>query len=247
MDRWRGTSDEGEPEDVRELRTMADTVREALVDASLIAHGDELVRLVGMSEIAACLTRLEPTARRTVWNMQPRVHYDPHDPGPALTEASERRGVETVLITRPATLLSNPLLPSLHPTTRTGPVFLRALVVDEARVLVEGLDTAAGEPTAWLTDRMDFVVPVLEIWARTRAMSTPVLGPGESPGLSKRQIEVARLLATGQKDQAIARQLDMSARTVERDVRAILEELGARSRTEAVLAMSGRAVRPRAR
>jgi DNA-binding NarL/FixJ family response regulator len=39
----------------------------------------------------------------------------------------------------------------------------------------------------------------------------------------------------------------MSARTVERDVRAILEELGARSRTEAVLAMSGRAVRPRAR
>jgi DNA-binding NarL/FixJ family response regulator len=78
-------------------------------------------------------------------------------------------------------------------------------------------------------------------------MSTPVLGPGESPGLTKRQLEVARLLATGQKDQSIARQLDMSARTVERDVRAILEELGARSRTEAVLAMSGRAVRPRAR
>ena len=41
MNRWRGTSDEGEPEDVRELRTMADTVREALVDASQIAHGDE--------------------------------------------------------------------------------------------------------------------------------------------------------------------------------------------------------------
>jgi len=245
VDGRRGTSDKGEPEDVRELRTMADTVREALVDASLIAHGDELVRLVGMAEIAACLTRLEPTARRTVWNMQPRVQYDPHDPGPALTEASQRRGVETILITRPATLLSNPLLPSLHPTTRTGPVFLRALVLDEARVLVEGLDTADGEPTAWLTDRMDFVVPVLEIWERTRAMSAPVLGPGESPALSKRQIEVARLLATGQKDQTIARQLDMSARTVERDVRAILEELGARSRTEAVLAMSGRAVRPR--
>ena len=141
----------------------------------------------------------------------------------------------------------NPLLPSLYPSTRTGPVFLRALVVDEARVLVEGLDTADGEPTAWLTDRMDFVVPVLEIWERTRARSSPVLGPGESPGLSKRQVEVARLLATGAKDQAIARQLDMSARTVERDVRAILEELGVRSRTEAVLAMSGRAAWPRSK
>ena len=247
MDERRGSNDEGEPEDVRELRTMADTVREALLDASLIAHGDELLRYVGLAEIAACLTRLEPSAQRTVWNMQPRLQYDPHDPGPTLSGASQRRGVETILITRPATLLANPLLPSLYPSTRTGPVFLRALVIDEGRVLVEGLDTADGEPTAWLTDRMDFVVPVLEIWERTRAMSSPVLGPGESPGLSKRQVEVARLLATGAKDQAIARQLDMSARTVERDVRAILEELGARSRTEAVLAMSGRAAWPRSK
>lgn len=247
MDERRGTSDQGESEEVRELRTMADTVREALLDASLIAHGDELLRLVGLAEIAACLTRLEPSARRTVWNMQPRVQYDPHDPGPVLTEASQRRGVQTVLVTRPATLLANPLLPSLYPTARVGPVFLRALVVDTERVLVEGLDTADGEPTAWLTDRMDFVVPVLEIWERTRALSSPVLGPDETPGLSKRQLEVARLLATGAKDQTIARQLDMSARTVERDVRAILEELGARSRTEAVLAMSGRAAWPRVR
>ena len=149
MDERRGSNDEGEPEDVRELRTMADTVREALLDASLIAHGDELLRYVGMAEIASCLTRLEPSAQRTVWNMQPRVQYDPHDPGPALTEASQRRGVETILITRPATLLANPLLPSLYPSTRTGPVFLRALVVDEARVLVEGLDTAVGSPTGW--------------------------------------------------------------------------------------------------
>ena len=55
-------------------------------------------------------------------------------------------------MTRPATLVSNPLLSSMHPHLRTGPVFLRALVVDEARVLIEGLDTADGEATAWLTD-----------------------------------------------------------------------------------------------
>lgn len=107
-------------------------------------------------------------------------------------------------------------------------------------MLIEGLDTADGEPTAWLTDRMDFVVPVLEVWHRTFELSTPVLAPGEDPPLSRRQLQVARLLATGEKDQSIARRLDMSARTVERDVRTILEVLGARSRTDAVLAMSGR-------
>jgi len=237
---YRGTGDEGESDEVRELRTMADTIRDSLLDASLISHGDELRRLVGMREIGEALTRLEPTAQHTVRSMQPRMQYDPHDPGPRLSEASTARGVETELLTRPATLDANPLLASLYPQARTGPVFLRALVIDERRVLIEGLDTADGEPTAWLTDRMDFVVPALEVWSRTHRLSTPVLAPGEQPPLSRRQLEVARLLATGQKDQSIARQLDMSARTVERDVRAILEALGARSRTEAVLAMSGR-------
>ena len=244
VDEIRGSGDGvvggGEPDEVRELRTMADTVREALLDATVVAQGDGLQRLVGSGQINASLGKLEPSAVRTVWNMQPNLQYDPHDPGPDLTEASQTRGVETRLVTRPATLMSNPLLASMHPTTRTGPVFLRALVVDEARVLIEGLDTADGEPTAWLTDRMDFVVPVLEIWHRTFDLSTPVLGPGEEPPLSRRQLHVARLLAIGEKDQSIARRLEMSARTVERDVRTILEVLGARSRTDAVLAMSGR-------
>jgi DNA-binding CsgD family transcriptional regulator len=235
-----GNAGGAEPDEVRALRTMADTVREALVDAALMAHGDEIQRLVGTAAIVANLARLEPSARRTVWNMQPDLFYDPHDTSPELNEASQSRGVQTCLVTRPTTLLSNPVLSSMHPTLRTGPVFLRALVVDEARVLIEGLDTAEGEPTAWLTDRMDFVVPVLEVWHRTYELSTPVLGPGEAPPLSKRQLQVARLLATGEKDQSIARRLDMSARTVERDVRTILEVLGARSRTDAVLTMSGR-------
>ncbi|CAN5605117.1 hypothetical protein BH10ACT10_BH10ACT10_26830 [soil metagenome] len=244
MEDTKGTGESstggGEPDDVSELRTMADTVREALIDATLMAHGEELQRLVGTAEIGSHLARLEPSARHTVWNMQPDLFYDPHDSSPELNEASRSRGVETRLVTRPTTLVSNPVLSSMHPQLRSGPVFLRALVVDEARVLIEGLDTADGEPTAWLTDRMDFVVPVLEVWHRTFELSTPVLGPGEQPPLSRRQLQVARLLATGDKDQSIARRLDMSARTVERGVRTILEVLGARSRTDAVLAMSGR-------
>ena len=244
MEQNRGSRDApvggGEPDDVSALRTLADTVREALIDATLVAQGDDVHHLVGTPAIEARLLEVEPLARHTVWNMQPDLFYDPHDVSPELNEASRSRGLQTQLVTRPATLASNPLLSSSHPNLRTGPVFLRAMVVDEAWVLIEGLDTADGEPTAWLTDRMDFVVPVLEVWHRTYDLSTPVLGPGEEPPLSPRQLQVARLLATGEKDQSIARRLDMSARTVERDVRTILEVLGARSRTDAVLAMSGR-------
>src|SRR3954471_3017714 len=101
---------------------MADTVREALVDATLMTHGEELQRLVGMAEIGAHLARLEPSARHTVWNMQPDLFYDPHDASPELNEASLSRGIDTRLVTRPATLVSNPLLSSMHPHLRTGPV-----------------------------------------------------------------------------------------------------------------------------
>ncbi len=240
MEDNRGSSTGREAAEVRELRAMADTVREALADATQMTATSDLLHLVGIHQIASHLGKLEPSAQRTVWNMQPQLRYDPEDPGPGLTESSRARGLRLELVTRPMTLQVNPLLVSQHPGTRIGPVFLQALIVDETRVLIEGMVTADGEPTAWLTDRMDFVVPVLEIWQRTFTLSAPALPPGAEPPLSRRQLEVARLLALGEKDQVIARQLDMSARTVERDVRAILEFLGARSRAQAVLAMSGR-------
>lgn len=242
MDDDRGSSTDQESAEVRELRAMADTVREALADATRMTASGDLLHLVGIRRITSQLAQLEPSAQRTVWNMQPRLGYDPEDPGPKLTASSRARGLQLELVTRPTTLQTNPLLVSQHPGTRIGPVFLQALVVDEARVLIEGLVTADGEPTAWLTGRMDLVVSVLEIWQRTLALSTPALPPGAEPPLSRRQLQVAGLLALGEKDQVIARQLDMSARTVERDVRTILESLGARSRTQAVLAMTGRGV-----
>ena len=137
---------------------------------------------------------------------------------------------------------THPLLPSIFPTTRLGPVFLRAMVVDEEQVIVEGPDTAEGERTAWYTTRAEIVADVVDVWHCTRELSQPILPPGAEPPLSERQLEVCRLLAVGEKDQVIARTLGTSARTVERDVRTILHELGASSRTEAVLLMRGRGV-----
>jgi DNA-binding NarL/FixJ family response regulator len=53
------------------------------------------------------------------------------------------------------------------------------------------------------------------------------------PDLTPRQAEIVRLLARGALDESIARQLQVSVRTVRAEVAAILSELGAASRFEA--------------
>lgn len=231
-----------EPAEVARLRTRSDAVRALVASAAEGDRGADLYRLVGLRELVVQMRRMEPSAGQAAWVLQPRYFYDPEDPGVALTRDARNRGVETLLITRPATVRTHPLLPSIFPNARLGPVFLRAMVVDEARLIVEGPDTADGDRTAWYTGRPEVLEAVLELWHDTYALSQPILPPGRSAPLSERQLEVARLLCVGEKDQSIARTLGTSPRTVERDVHTILGELGASSRTEGVLLMRGRGV-----
>jgi DNA-binding NarL/FixJ family response regulator len=55
----------------------------------------------------------------------------------------------------------------------------------------------------------------------------------ERGGLTRRELEVVRLVASGRTNREIARDLYLSPRTVDMHVRNILGKLGVRSRTEA--------------
>jgi DNA-binding CsgD family transcriptional regulator len=55
------------------------------------------------------------------------------------------------------------------------------------------------------------------------------------PALTAREREVLRLLAAGKRNQEIADALCVSLKTVEFHVGHVLEKLGARSRTEAIV------------
>ena len=67
--------------------------------------------------------------------------------------------------------------------------------------------------------------------ARTRTPRTPPLG-GRPGGLTRREAQVADLVAAGRTNRQIARALTISEKTVEVHVHNVIAKLGAQSRTE---------------
>jgi DNA-binding CsgD family transcriptional regulator len=241
MDSWLGLSTPGESPQVADLRARSASLVTRL---ATLAHerAGAVQHLVGLPALVLQLRRIAPAATDSARVMQPQYAYDPEEPGVALTRAARLRGVETKLITRPATVDTHPLLSSIFPTTLLGPVFLRALIIDGRQLIVGGPDDASGRRTSWYTTVPDVVEEVTGLWEDTVGQCRPILEPGEQPPLTDRQLQVAQLLCVGEDHGAIARTLRTSAETVQREVRAILDHLGARNPTEATLVMRGRGV-----
>ncbi len=66
-----------------------------------------------------------------------------------------------------------------------------------------------------------------------RAASQPARAPAYPDGLSQREVEVLRLIAAGRTDREIADELVISSRTVNNQVRRILNKTAVANRTEA--------------
>ena len=75
---------------------------------------------------------------------------------------------------------------------------------------------------------------VLDEDAVTRTAPAPAGAPVAPSALTSREVEVLEMLAEGMSNRAIAARLKISRNTVKFHVAAILEKLGARTRTEAV-------------
>lgn len=213
-----------------DLTIEAGTIRD-LVGLTLIGRGTDEI-LVGLSKLA-------PKARRTVWNMQPSLPFDPVDPTVALNDLSRARGVDLQLITSQRAVLQNPLLTSLFPAVLVGPVHLRTILIDHVGAVLEGPPMPSGDGTAWLVTRTDLVDEARLIWRETRRLSRIALPEGAAAPLTKRQYAVACRMASGVKDAAIAREFGVSVRTVGNEVDAVFRVLGATSRCEAGLLMRG--------
>ena len=230
-----------EPSEVTALRSRSDEVMQLMASVTADRPG-ALQPLVGPQALVLQLQRVALAATRTAWVMQPQYAYDPEEQGLALTRMARTRGVETELVTLPASVDTHPLLSSIFPSTLLGPVFLRGLVVDGRHAIVGGPTDAAGRRMAWYTTTREVVAAVIELWHETLPLCRPILESGQQPPLSEQQLEVARLVCLGEGDQAIARVLQLSPDTVETEVHVLMEVLCASSRTQAVLLMRGRGV-----
>lgn len=195
---------------------------------------------VGQSEVMRRLATLELRTRRSVWNTNPTLTFDPEDSAYDLEARSRDRGIDSQTITAPRSLRFNPLLTSLNLGVRLGPAMVRCIVVDEQLAVIAGPETADGDTTAWLATGGEFLDATLQLWQATWDQSRPALPDGVPPPLNRRQLEVAKAVCLGRTDAAIARQLAISERTVARDLAAILKVTEAHSRGEAILNMLGR-------
>ena len=83
------------------------------------------------------------------------------------------------------------------------------------------LATAAAEELARLGEKVE------------RRLGRRAAGELEHAGLSRREVEVLRLVSVGRTNREIAQELFLSPRTVDMHVRNVLTKLGCRSRTEA--------------
>jgi DNA-binding CsgD family transcriptional regulator len=240
MESWQRLRSPEESPQVARLRARSTVLLERLATGG--DRSGTVQRLVGLPALVVQLRRIAPAATSSAWVMQPQYAYDPEEPGVALTRAARMRGIETVLMTRPNTTRTHPLLSSIYPSTVLGPVFLRALIIDGRQAIIGGPDDLSGQRTSWYTTVPDIVDAVVDLWNATLPLCEPILPEGQQPPLTDRQLDVARLLCVGHEDAEIAELLRLAVHTVELEVKALLAELGARTRTEAVLNMRGRGV-----
>jgi len=133
------------------------------------------------------------------------------------------------------------------------PTFVRSLVM----VPVRQDDPIAAMGAYWATTRqieksqvellqgianvVALSISQIELRARDRAHDNAFNSSNNSDefsGLSKRQFEVLRLLAQGKTNVEIAKELSRSPNTIKVHVSAILDQLNAKTRTEAVFLLS---------
>jgi DNA-binding CsgD family transcriptional regulator len=156
-----------------------------------------------------------------------------------MDERTLGRGLHVRLLTTSDTFNNNPFLSSIYPYGYTAPVFGPLLIVDGICAVVPGPHDLEGRFTAWSTTDSAIVGRALELWERTFDLAKPVVGPGEKPPFTMRQVTVAQLLAQGVSDRVIATRLGVSERTVAGDVRRIVDLLGATNRTSAAALIAG--------
>jgi DNA-binding CsgD family transcriptional regulator len=191
--------------------------------------------------LTARLIRLEAETHDVLVNMQRSLTPSSHRASLHLNARSRGRGVREHVVVDRRSAASFPLATSAEPELRVGPVPVPVLVCDRRQALLPvplGMPPEGG--CCW-TEDPDLVALALAAFDWTWERSVSWQEAGLRGPLPDRRFRVAVLLTDGYGDQEIADELGVSARTVSVEVRAVVDWLGARSRTHAVAMLVGAA------
>lgn len=160
--------------------------------------------------------------------------HAPYTPGPAPTEQEVLdRGITFRILCDaeqlPAELSAeftntHGLAARRHPS-----VAFRGVIADGRSALIT-MDRGATNHTALVVGPSPLLDGLAHLYEMTWSMGVPVGQDRDGAPLEEGELEVLKLLATGHKDEAIARQLGTTSRTVRRRVSNVLDALLARSR-----------------
>ncbi|MFI7647962.1 LuxR C-terminal-related transcriptional regulator [Micromonospora sp. NPDC049460] len=163
-----------------------------------------------------------------------------YDPAYRLAEFASARGIRVQLILLDS-IVNDPRLAAgarrVHDngvevrTTPTLPVW--TFVVDD-RYVVIGIDPADNQRGVIRVSHPGLVAAAADLFGRHWLSAVPIeLQATQPPGeLTRQQRQLLQLLAMGAKDESIARQFSVSARTVRRMIADLTDRVGASSRFE---------------
>ena len=114
---------------------------------------------------------------------------------------------------------------------------LQIKIVDQRQVLIQGPVELPEQTLVSLTSPRALAA-ARRYWKAVGATATPCRRPDSAPALSDRQWDIFELMLAGRTDEAIARTLGVSVRTVRGDVGAAEATLGVRSRFAAGFAFA---------
>ncbi|MDH6707976.1 DNA-binding CsgD family transcriptional regulator/sugar-specific transcriptional regulator TrmB [Kitasatospora sp. MAA19] len=121
---------------------------------------------------------------------------------------------------------------------RTAPVLPPRMLVFDRSTAVVPIDPENTRAGALCTREPGIVASLIALFEQTWETAVPIAddrAAGEETGLSAGERELLRLLSTGLTDDAAAKRLGVSVRTVRRQMAALMERLEAASRFEAGL------------
>lgn len=216
--------------------------RPARPDAS--GHVD-IETVTGAEAVQAVIDQLLFRAAESVWSAIPGLRPSPEvlESARPIDEELAQRGLPARSLYQNSVLGDRPnleyarWLSSLGIEIRSTPVVpIRMLIVD--RSLAAVLYRQPQLPLEMFVIREPaLLIPLIEFFEMSWAAATPISDPESKPAAegipSPQEAALLRLLAVGSTDEAAAKKLGVSVRTVRRMMADLMERLGASSRFEA--------------